>query len=369
MTRVLDPSEASAARALARDLSVIDLEGPSVARWLGPRVQSLLGVESTLIYTPERVDGGFQLREFALTGIGGPEEAAIRRGGDAHMRSTDGVWSLYDPVNVEPIHRNRVLAVDSVRAVSERGLPALLERAIGSRQERDRRLEAIHRLRRWYERWGTVDTDTLRIILCDGHQMIGWVGGMQHGRFSRTQHALMSALVGPMQRRFALEERLGSQGFPAMLVPALLEEIAGPAYVLDGKQRVVAMNTQARGALGRNARGAERLREAAVRGGDPDLTVVDLASRGVPRHSLLIERTNRPPGADAARATAKRYLLTPRELEVLMHLGRGHTNRAIAVALGCGERTVETHVSRILGKTDCASRSELLALVWSEATR
>lgn len=55
--------------------------------------------------------------------------------------------------------------------------------------------------------------------------------------------------------------------------------------------------------------------------------------------------------------------LTPRETQVLACLAGGRTNRAIAAALGCGERTVETHVSRLLAKTDCASRSEIVALV------
>ncbi|MBN8613883.1 MAG: helix-turn-helix transcriptional regulator [Deltaproteobacteria bacterium] len=63
-------------------------------------------------------------------------------------------------------------------------------------------------------------------------------------------------------------------------------------------------------------------------------------------------------------SVARRFSLTPREADVLRQLSAGRTNRAIAVALECAERTVETHVRRILAKTDCASRSELVALIW-----
>ncbi|WP_332644222.1 response regulator transcription factor [Aeromicrobium sp.] len=42
--------------------------------------------------------------------------------------------------------------------------------------------------------------------------------------------------------------------------------------------------------------------------------------------------------------------LTPREREVLELLAEGHSNHAIAERLLTGERTVETHISRIFCK-------------------
>lgn len=50
--------------------------------------------------------------------------------------------------------------------------------------------------------------------------------------------------------------------------------------------------------------------------------------------------------------------LTDRELEVLRHLGRGATNKAIAQALGVGEATVKTHVSNVLAKLGLKSRTQ-----------
>jgi DNA-binding CsgD family transcriptional regulator/tetratricopeptide (TPR) repeat protein len=54
--------------------------------------------------------------------------------------------------------------------------------------------------------------------------------------------------------------------------------------------------------------------------------------------------------------------LTPREREVLGHLARGASNRAIAEALVISEKTVEVHVSNILGKLGATSRTHAAAL-------
>lgn len=48
--------------------------------------------------------------------------------------------------------------------------------------------------------------------------------------------------------------------------------------------------------------------------------------------------------------------LTERELEVLVHVAAGRTNREIAAALHLGETTVKTHVSRTLAKLGLRDR-------------
>jgi DNA-binding NarL/FixJ family response regulator len=53
--------------------------------------------------------------------------------------------------------------------------------------------------------------------------------------------------------------------------------------------------------------------------------------------------------------------LTRRESEVLGVLARGRSNQQIAAELGLGQRTVEGHVSRVLGKLGVASRAEAVA--------
>jgi DNA-binding NarL/FixJ family response regulator len=55
--------------------------------------------------------------------------------------------------------------------------------------------------------------------------------------------------------------------------------------------------------------------------------------------------------------------ITPAEGRVLEALGRGLSNRAIAADLVLSPRTVESHVSRLLAKSGCRTRTQLL--LWS----
>jgi DNA-binding CsgD family transcriptional regulator len=67
--------------------------------------------------------------------------------------------------------------------------------------------------------------------------------------------------------------------------------------------------------------------------------------------------TERPPpaGLDAQ--------LTSREREVAELITQGLTNREIGARLFIAERTVDTHVSRILAKLGCSSRAQVAATV------
>jgi DNA-binding NarL/FixJ family response regulator len=58
--------------------------------------------------------------------------------------------------------------------------------------------------------------------------------------------------------------------------------------------------------------------------------------------------------------------LTPREKEVLFLVAAGKKNKAIADDLTVSERTVEYHLTNILGKLELTSRSE--AIVWVNKT-
>jgi DNA-binding NarL/FixJ family response regulator len=50
--------------------------------------------------------------------------------------------------------------------------------------------------------------------------------------------------------------------------------------------------------------------------------------------------------------------LTPREREVLDGLGRGLSNKRIALELGLAEKTVKTHVSHVLAKLGVSDRTQ-----------
>ncbi|OFT31178.1 DNA-binding response regulator [Corynebacterium sp. HMSC08D02] len=136
---------------------------------------------------------------------------------------------------------------------------------------------------------------------------------------------------------------------------AVLKRAPGPAYLVlsvsDAAEDVIALiRAGARGYVTKNIAGAE-LTEAIerVRGGDayfsPRLAgfVLDaFASRPV------VEEDD--PAVDS---------LTRRELEVLRLLARGYTYKEIAQRLFISVKTVETHASSILRKTQTSNRHQL----------
>jgi DNA-binding NarL/FixJ family response regulator len=56
--------------------------------------------------------------------------------------------------------------------------------------------------------------------------------------------------------------------------------------------------------------------------------------------------------------------ISPAETRVLHALCRGATNRSIARCLQLSHRTVEGHVSSLLGKSGCRSRTQLV--LWAQ---
>ena len=56
--------------------------------------------------------------------------------------------------------------------------------------------------------------------------------------------------------------------------------------------------------------------------------------------------------------------LTPRELEVLTHLGRGLSNSELAATLTLSEATVKTHVARIFTKLNLRDRAQAVVVAY-----
>jgi DNA-binding NarL/FixJ family response regulator len=77
----------------------------------------------------------------------------------------------------------------------------------------------------------------------------------------------------------------------------------------------------------------------------------------------LIEEFCSRPSPDDARRTELADL-TPRELEVLILLGRGLSNRDIAAALVVAETTVKTHVARVLSKLGLRDRAQAVVVAY-----
>ena len=89
---------------------------------------------------------------------------------------------------------------------------------------------------------------------------------------------------------------------------------------------------------------------------------------GAPRRLYRVDDRPRPATGSRGEGRATRHLpggdpLTRREREVVDLLARGSTNREIAEALVISERTVENHVSNVLGKLGLETRAQVA--VWA----
>ena len=71
----------------------------------------------------------------------------------------------------------------------------------------------------------------------------------------------------------------------------------------------------------------------------------------------------------ALRQASEPLPLTDREREIVMLIGEGLSNRAVAERLTLSVRTVESHIYRAMLKTGTTSRDELAALIPSHSAR
>jgi DNA-binding CsgD family transcriptional regulator len=86
------------------------------------------------------------------------------------------------------------------------------------------------------------------------------------------------------------------------------------------------------------------------------------------RATALAEQCGRA-STPALRQAAEPVPLTGREAEIVMMIGEGLSNRAVAERLTVSVRTVESHIYRAMSKTGTASRDELAALIPSSRPR
>jgi DNA-binding NarL/FixJ family response regulator len=95
---------------------------------------------------------------------------------------------------------------------------------------------------------------------------------------------------------------------------------------------------------------------------DADVGEIAVAVRAAYRGEFLLDAAVARRLAESLRAPRDPEL-TSREIEVLLLLGEGQSNKAIAATLGITERTARTHVSKILAKLGLSSRTQ--AALWA----
>jgi non-specific serine/threonine protein kinase len=111
----------------------------------------------------------------------------------------------------------------------------------------------------------------------------------------------------------------------------------------------------------RAALGAERYSAAAASGAQ--MAWDELAASLARRESQTADASRRAAAPPPSGSEGVLGVLTRREQEIAAQVALGLTNRRIAESLVISERTVDTHVQRILAKLELSNRVQLAALL------
>ena len=160
------------------------------------------------------------------------------------------------------------------------------------------------------------------------------------------------------RRRFLLGEAPPN---PAkwLEVASAFDEIDYPVPAIYARYRAAEAFVTA----GDHAAAGEPLRAACAAAAETGAKLLSADIASLARRARIDVDTVEPVEApEGEESPAARLGLTPRELEVLLLVAEGRTNRAIGEALFMSEKTASVHVSRILAKLGVSGRVEAAAV-------
>ena len=228
-------------------------------------------------------------------------------------------------------------------------------------------------MRQLFERVGVGHCDQLRALICDGDGLLAWVGGFRERPFTHADRRVLQRVVPLIHRRLLLARYTEAPGLREAALCAALEAIPAEAYLIDGRARVVDTNELGRQMAAREGKAlleelqrALRLSTRTTRGEAGAFCLTRLTRQGLPAHYLAVRRNTSRNSDPLLPLARQRWTLTPRQTEVLGLLARGLSNRAISIALGCAEGTIQLRVAALLTKIGAESRAEVVARFWTE---
>lgn len=330
-------------RALARDLAILDEQPrPSpVAAAIAEALSDAFGGASCVV-RPELTLDGWRVGLCAAAGWPALDRDP-REELDEHARSAPGLFGGYDPLRPSPGQRNLALRD------SDLGPAALGPSALALRK-----------------RLGIAGSAQLRMLVCDDAMLLAWVGAFREERFSSAERLMLQSLSPALRARLALDRRMDATVEGA--IETAVEAMDAPAFIVNAQHVIAHVNDAgARLVASDRTETLARLASAVAHPGAADGDRVrDLRARGSSAPCrLVVLRAGRVRGAAELEDAARRWLLTPRERDVLALVARGLANKDVATTLGCAVATVEIHVSAILRKAGVDSRAQVVARFWT----
>ncbi|MBF5046242.1 hypothetical protein FGE12_27750 [Aggregicoccus sp. 17bor-14] len=339
----LSSRDLSLLHALTQQLNTWVEGAPPVLEALLPGVQTLLGADAVVAYGV-RVEGERVHLDFLHTVGLRPEAPRLVA---EFFEGAPVRFGHFDALAPEPWQRNVPRTLAELHAHGRPTPPPL------------------HAL---YTRLGIAELDQLRVLVCEGSALRCWLGALRARPFGARERQLMGRLAPVLRDRLVRERALRLERLKASAFEVALEALPAASYLVTGAAEVLHANAAGEAALARDGEQVrEALRRALAQPSAPDagfrLTRVSLPEQ--PAAYMAVREAAEAQVPARVDQMAQRWKLTARQREVLAGLARGHTNRALAQALGCAEKTVEVHVSAVLEKSGVPSRAALLARLWS----
>ena len=171
---------------------------------------------------------------------------------------------------------------------------------------------------------------------------------------SRYRTDILGAMSGHAQAAIAVHEGKAQAAIDPLRRVLRVWQEAGAPYIVARVRLLLARACRDVGDHDRAAIEAELARGTfAQLGAAPDIAAADTLF-GAPGDAKAPGRTPRP------------HALSPRELEVLLLVATGKTNKAIARELHLSEKTIDRHVSNIFSKVNVASRAAATAYAYQQ---
>lgn len=323
--RTVDARDAKQLRALIHAIRHVDIGREPVLDQIKDPLRDLLRAEIANSYAVTATDDGPRC-SFVYSHL--PRN--LRAEMDRSMAATRGIrWASYDLLAPEREQRNHARAFSVADVTGFRQLPVL-------------------------QKFGVV-MPQLRILVCEGANLLAWVGAFRSEAFTARERGLLQKLAASLRGRLQLEARLSSSDLAVRALDVAMELIAGEAYLVGTSGKLLHVNAAARARLDSDGADAMQHLADAVRHGAPGHDVH--RTRGA---ALVIAKPTSSMLARVQRAI-RHWRLTRAQGYVLAGLARGYTNSRIAVELNISARTVEDHVAAIMRRADCASRAPLIA--------
>lgn len=260
---------------------------------------------------------------------------------DAYMVGRGVQWAGYSAVRPESAQRDVVLTASEIDVLTQGKSCAI-------------RAELSPRL-------GVADDDCMRVLVCDGSNMLASLSCLQPTPIAERQRMLLDRVVPGLRRRLEFDRMVAQASLADSAIVVALDAIPGAAWLVGPNREIRYANAAGRARLDSDRTCTyDALIAATIAPTASSQFKVATVRTATSATHIVVENADPSAGANDIVAAVKRLGLTPAQGRVFEQVVGGSSNATIAAELGVAERTVEAHVTAVLVKAQVSSRAALI---------